>query len=69
MKPITAIVLGAGNRGSVYTGYAVDHAEEFSVVAIADPRTERLNALADKEDSVYDFVARVWNRINAWLVF
>ena len=48
MKPITAIVLGAGNRGSVYTGYAVDHAEEFSVVAIADPRTERLNTLADK---------------------
>lgn len=47
MTPITAIVLGAGNRGSVYTSYAKDHGDEFSVVAIADPRRDRLDALAD----------------------
>ena len=47
MTPITAIVLGAGSRGSIYAGYAKEHAEEFSVVAIADPRRDRLDALAD----------------------
>ena len=48
MKPITAIIMGAGSRGSIYGGYAKDHPDELQIVAIAEPRRDRLNALADE---------------------
>ena len=48
MKPITAIVLGAGSRGSIYAGYAKEHPEELKIVAIAEPRRERLDSLAEE---------------------
>ena len=47
MKPITAVVLGAGSRGSIYAGYAKDHPDELQIVAIAEPRRDRLDPLAD----------------------
>ena len=47
MKPITAVVLGAGSRGSIYAGFAKDHPEELKIVAIAEPRRDRLDALAE----------------------
>ena len=47
MKPITAIVLGAGSRGSIYAGYAKDHPDELKIIAIAEPRKDRLDALAE----------------------
>lgn len=46
MKPITAIVLGAGNRGSVYAGFAKAYPEMLQVVAVAEPRADRRNILA-----------------------
>ncbi len=48
MKPITAIILGAGSRGSIYGGYAKDHPDELQIVAIAEPRRDRLDSLADE---------------------
>ena len=48
MKPITAIVLGAGSRGSIYAGYANDHPDELQIIAIAEPRRDRLDALAEE---------------------
>ena len=48
MKPITAIVLGAGSRGSIYAGYAKDHPNELKIVAIAEKRRDRLDALAEE---------------------
>ncbi len=47
MKPITAIVLGAGSRGSIYAGYAKEHPDELRIVALAEPREDRRNMLAD----------------------
>lgn len=47
MKQITAVVIGAGNRGCTYAGYAKNHPEELKIVAIAEPRAERLHDLAD----------------------
>lgn len=46
MKPVTAVVLGAGSRGTIYASYAKTHPEELKIVAIAEPRKERLDALA-----------------------
>ncbi len=48
MKPITAIILGAGSRGSIYGGYAKDHPNELQIVAIAEPRRDRLDNLAEE---------------------
>lgn len=48
MKPVTAVVLGAGSRGTTYAGYAKDHPEELKIIAIAEPRRERLDQLADE---------------------
>lgn len=38
MKPVTLIVAGAGNRGTVYSQYAVQHPDKAKVVSVADPR-------------------------------
>jgi len=36
-RPLTAIVIGAGNRGNVYAGYALNFPEEFKIVGVAEP--------------------------------
>ncbi|MFT4736141.1 MAG: putative dehydrogenase [Cyclobacteriaceae bacterium] len=36
-KPVTAITLGAGNRGNVYGGYANEYPEHLSIVGVAEP--------------------------------
>lgn len=48
MKPITAVILGAGSRGSIYASYAKEHPEELQIIAVADPRADRRNMLADQ---------------------
>lgn len=48
MKPITAVVLGAGSRGSIYASYAKEHPEQLQIIAIAEPRRDRLDSLADE---------------------
>lgn len=43
-KPVTAIVCGAGNRGSVYGNYAIAYPEKLDIVGVAEPiaiRNER----------------------------
>ncbi|MCB0644742.1 MAG: Gfo/Idh/MocA family oxidoreductase [Phaeodactylibacter sp.] len=57
-KKITAITLGAGNRGNVYGNYAVEYPEELDIVGVAEPipiRRERYMQLHDipKERSFY----------------
>ncbi|TDH28670.1 Gfo/Idh/MocA family oxidoreductase [Segetibacter sp. 3557_3] len=36
-KPITAITLGAGNRGMVYGGFAAGNATQMKIVGVAEP--------------------------------
>ena len=48
MKQITAVVLGAGSRGSNYAGYAKEHPEELKIIAIAEPRRDRVDTLAEE---------------------
>ena len=31
-KPVTAVVIGAGNRGNVYAGYALKYPKELKIV-------------------------------------
>ena len=48
MRPVTAVILGAGSRGTTYAGYAKEHPEELQILAVAEPRTDRRNMLADE---------------------
>lgn len=47
MKQVTSILIGAGLRGGyVYSQYALDHPDEFKVVAVAEPDQERRELFA-----------------------
>jgi predicted dehydrogenase len=47
-RPVTMTLLGAGARGNVFGGYAEQFPDRVQVVAIADPRADRRDALADQ---------------------
>ena len=40
-RPLTAITLGAGNRGTLYGEYAVQYPDELKIVGVAEPIEER----------------------------
>lgn len=43
-RPVTAITLGAGNRGNVYGNYAVQYPDQLDIIGVAEPipiRNER----------------------------
>ena len=48
MEPITAVVLGAGSRGTIYASYAEAHPEELQIVGVAEPRPDRLKQFGDR---------------------
>lgn len=59
-KPVTAIILGAGNRGTVYGSYAVKFPDQLKIVGVAEPislRNERHTKLHKIVES---------NRFNTW---
>ena len=45
-KPVSLIILGAGNRGRVYADYTLRRPEEARVVAVAEPREDYRAAMA-----------------------
>lgn len=49
MKQVTAILIGAGLRGGyVYSSYALEHPNEFRIVAVAEPDPVRRREYAQK---------------------
>ena len=49
MKKVTAVLIGAGLRGGhVYSAYALEHPDEFQVVAVAEPDEIRRKNFAEK---------------------
>ncbi|MCM4155738.1 Gfo/Idh/MocA family oxidoreductase [Gramella sp. AN32] len=49
-KPITAITLGAGNRGTVYGNFAVKFPEQMKIIGVAEPIDYRNNKYAKTHD-------------------
>ncbi len=47
-KPVTAITLGAGNRGNVYGNYAVQYPDQLDIVGVAEPIAFRNERYAQK---------------------
>ena len=47
-KPVTAITLGAGNRGNVYGGYAMEYPENLDIIGVAEPIQIRNDRYCEK---------------------
>ena len=47
-KKLTAIVIGAGSRGEVYTDIMLDMPDKFEVVAVAEPIESRRKNIQTK---------------------
>lgn len=45
-KPVTAILIGAGHRGSIYADYAIKKPEELKLVGVADSNNQRRSTIA-----------------------
>lgn len=48
VKPIKAIIVGAGHRALIYAGHADRHPEEMRIVGVADPNPVRRRAVQEK---------------------
>jgi hypothetical protein len=59
-KPVTAITLGAGNRGNVYGGFAVANPNLLDIIGVAEPIPFR----NDKYSKLHQIAAE--NRFNTW---
>lgn len=60
LKPITAIICGAGNRGNVYGNYALQYPEQLDIVGVAEPILLRNERYAKKHNIESD------NRFTTW---
>ena len=49
-KQVTAIIIGAGNRGRLYASYAEQFPEHMKVVGVSDILESRCQAMADKHN-------------------
>ncbi len=47
-RPVTAVVIGAGNRGNVYAGYSIKAPKELKIVGVAEPIELRRKKFAEK---------------------
>ena len=47
MAPVELLIAGGGSRGATFAGWAARHPERARVVAVAEPRRDRREALAD----------------------
>lgn len=51
-KPVSAILIGAGNRGNIYADYAIIHPDELNIVGVADQDAVRNGRFARKHNIV-----------------
>jgi predicted dehydrogenase len=61
--PVTMAVLGAGARGNVFAGFAERFPGRARVVAVADPRADRCDALGDRLGVAADRRLRDWREL------
>ncbi|MEO2061915.1 MAG: Gfo/Idh/MocA family oxidoreductase [Christiangramia sp.] len=62
-NPITAVTLGAGNRGTVYGNFAVKYPEQMKIVGVAEPIPYRNNKYASVHDIPEDNRFDTWERV------
>ncbi len=63
VKPVTAILIGAGHRGNIYADYAVKNPDELKIVAVADPDDERRDYIRQKHGVPESFCFKTWQEV------
>lgn len=64
MKQVTAILIGAGNRGAeAYASYAIQYPNELKFVGVADPREERREAFRKTHGIEEKYAVESWENI------
>jgi len=48
IEPLKAVLIGAGQRGNVYTSYALRQPKELEIVGVADPNDDRRESFRSK---------------------
>ena len=65
-NPVTAITLGAGNRGNVYGNYGIQFPKELDIIGVAEPISIRNKRYKKKhnilEENTFDTWEHVFNR-------
>jgi len=64
-RPVTLAVLGTGSRGHTFSSFAQRYPDRARVVAVADPRTDRRDALADQLGVAADKRFDDWRQVAA----
>ncbi|MHA2163604.1 MAG: Gfo/Idh/MocA family protein, partial [Candidatus Thorarchaeota archaeon] len=59
-RPVSIIIVGAGDRGTVYSKYAVEHPERAQVVGVAEPRAIQRQRMVEKHDIPEENVFSDW---------
>lgn len=59
-KPLTAVVLGAGNRGNVYSAYSQKFPNELKIIGVAEPIEFRRKRFAKKYEIPEDHQWTTW---------
>lgn len=49
-KPVTVVIIGAGNRGRVYSKYSTTYNDNIKVVGVSDIIESRCNNIADQHN-------------------
>ncbi len=62
-KPVTAILIGVGHRGSIYADYAVKNPGELTIVAVADINPERRKKAARLYKLSQDCCFKDWKEV------
>lgn len=62
-KPVTAILIGAGNRGNIYADYALIHPDELNIIGIAEQDAVRNGRFARKHNIDADKRFYYWEDI------
>ncbi|MEZ4730697.1 MAG: Gfo/Idh/MocA family oxidoreductase [Caldilineaceae bacterium] len=63
MQPVRLIIIGAGNRGSSFAQFALNHSELVKVVGVAEPRPFYRQRVADQHAIDPDNVAADWREL------
>ena len=63
MKQLTAVLIGAGLRGQIYTSYMKD--SRFKVIAVAEPLTERREFIKKEHNIPEDMCFADWKELLA----
>ncbi|XP_076472344.1 putative oxidoreductase YteT isoform X1 [Babylonia areolata] len=59
-KPVTCVLIGAGNRGFRYAFYAVAFPQDFKIVGVADPRDFYRKRVQNEHDIPDKFAFQSW---------